>query len=198
MKKTLFFLLVLLFIIPCLSANAIEEHFRSEIDFAKKAIRDGFYDVAENRLSVLLNANIPRQIGTEAHLLLGRIYYEKSLPQKALSEFNFVLDRYKESGFADQATYWIAEVYFTEGHFEQALVYYQDVIEDYPSSKYVPYSLFSQAWCYEKMGEYGTATDILRENIQKYPNSELAVRSRYKVAEILYKSGRYGNAASDL
>ena len=119
MKKAL--LLMIVFVLVPLSAGAIEEYPQSEIDFTKRAIKDGFYDLAENKLNLLLKMDIPKRFEAEAHILLGRVYYSKALPQKAISEFNSVLDHYRNSGFADQATYWIAEVYFKEKKFEQAL-----------------------------------------------------------------------------
>ena len=179
MKKLIIILLLLIFV-GSIRSFGVENQVQSEIDFSKKAIRDGFYDLAEDKLNALLVAGIPKELGGEVHLLLGRVYYEKSLPGKALTEFNFVLDQFKNTELAAQAAYWIAEVYFKQADHDQALGYYELVSESYASSKYVPYARYSQAWCYERMGEYGTAVDAFRDVAEAYPQSELAIKARYK------------------
>ena len=81
MKKLNIILLLLTFACSTQLYGA-QNQVQSEIDFSKKAIRDGFYDLAEEKLNALLVAGIPKELGGEVHLLLGRVYYEKSLPAR--------------------------------------------------------------------------------------------------------------------
>ena len=68
MKRALLFLTLLFLILLPVSAGAQPDHFQSEIDFAKKAIKDGYYEMAENKLNLLLTMRAPKEIGIEAHL----------------------------------------------------------------------------------------------------------------------------------
>ena len=112
----------------CSPAWPVEKQSQSEVDFARKAIKDGFYDLAENKLSGLLASNVSEDLAAEVHLLLGRVYYEKGLSRKALQEFGFILESFRGSNLVDAATYWIAEVYFKEGNYEEALAAYSGAL----------------------------------------------------------------------
>ncbi|MFH1878039.1 MAG: tetratricopeptide repeat protein, partial [Candidatus Omnitrophota bacterium] len=196
MKKILIIASCLLF--HSLHVCAEEKPFQNDIDFARKAIKDGFYDLAEGKLNYLLVTDIPREVEIEVHILLGRIFYEKLMPIQALTEFNLILDRYRDSDYASAAAYWIAEVYFREENFEQALSYYNMIITSYPSSEFIAYAYYSQAWCYYEMGEYPAALDAFREVSRIFPDDELAVKAKYKVSEIMYKTALYPEAIREL
>ncbi|MCK4851965.1 MAG: tetratricopeptide repeat protein, partial [Candidatus Omnitrophica bacterium] len=190
--------LVIMFLVSGVFANAVEDRFRSEMDFARKAVKDGFYVVAENKLTSLLDLDIPEKFEAEVHMLLGRIYYERSLLRRAIQEFDFVLEHFRDNDIADMAVYWTAEVYFKEENSEQALAAYQSVLNDYPSSRYAPYSSYSQAWCYEKLGEHETAVEMFRETAKAYPQDKVAIKAGYKTAEILHREGRDEEAIAEL
>ena len=109
---------VLLLLVMCLtvvSGSAGSEDFQSQVDFARKAIQDGFLDLAESKLNMVIGTEAPRRIQAEAHLLLGRVFYEKSLSQRALQEFDFVVAQFGDTDLVDMSAYWVAEVYFKEG-----------------------------------------------------------------------------------
>ncbi|MFH1665905.1 MAG: hypothetical protein ABIA77_07165, partial [Candidatus Omnitrophota bacterium] len=55
---------------------------QSELDFTRKAVKDGFYDLAESKLNFLLARDIPDDVEAEARFLLGMVYYEKKFPAR--------------------------------------------------------------------------------------------------------------------
>ncbi|MBU1894966.1 MAG: tetratricopeptide repeat protein, partial [Candidatus Omnitrophica bacterium] len=189
---------VLLFATGSACLQAEEVSVRSELDFVKKAVKDGFCDLAEGKLNMLLNLNISRTMQAEAHFLRGRVYYERGLPAKAIAEFNIVMERFNDSECTEHAVYWIAEVYFKEGNYEQALVFYNLLIKNFPASEYVPYSVYSEAWCYEKLGEYAMAVEMFDEVCRKYSRTDLAVKASYQSAELLSRTNDYKKAVAVL
>ena len=186
--KKITLIAIMLVVLLSQSTFAQDKDIRSELDFARKAIKDGFYDQAESKLNSILGKGVPKEIEGEVHLLLGRVYFSTDLPAKALSEFSIIIDSFRDADLDARATYWMAEVYFKESDYKQALAEYQKVIKQYPASEYVPYSYYSQAWCYEKLGESDAAIESFREVLKFYPDSELAVKAAYKLAEILYST----------
>ena len=122
---TILYTMLLLLASPVFSADNMDRSFQSDLDFARKAINDGFYDMAENKLAGLLDQKLPSAVEAETRLLMGRMFYEKSQPAKALAEFNIIRERFANSGFAPGAVYWTAEVYFKDGSYEQALENYE-------------------------------------------------------------------------
>ena len=186
--KKLTSVIILIFVVSNLFAYADTYDYQPEIDFARKAIKDGYFELAESKLNAILYLDIPKILEGEARLLLGRVHYSKADPVKALSEFNYVLTEFNDPDFLANAHYWSAEVYFDQGLYVRALSEYQTVINDYSVSEYVPFAIYSQAWCYEKMGEYKMAIDSYRDLIKKFPQKELAIKGQYKIAEILYSN----------
>ncbi|MDD5436847.1 MAG: tetratricopeptide repeat protein, partial [Candidatus Omnitrophica bacterium] len=86
------------------AAQATEE---GDFLFARKAFRDGFYDLAGERLeSILRNyPNTPRIY--EAHSLLGRSYLRQNNLPRALYEFEVDLNAPAGSDSQDEALYWL-------------------------------------------------------------------------------------------
>ncbi|MBF0215641.1 MAG: tetratricopeptide repeat protein [Candidatus Omnitrophica bacterium] len=169
-----------------------------ELDFARKAIRDGFFDIAEIKLNELLSQPITTHIEGEACLMLGRIYYEKGAYAKAIQEFKMLSDNLTDRTSVDAAMYWTGEVYFKEASYPLAIEEFQSVLTEYPESRYAPFALFSQAWCFQNMGETKSAIALFRDVSNKYPLSELAIRSKYMVGEILYELKQYKEAVIEM
>ncbi|MBF0493517.1 MAG: tetratricopeptide repeat protein [Candidatus Omnitrophica bacterium] len=180
------------------SPGNIPADIEGSLAFAKKAIKDGFFDIAEKKLSEMLKMNLPFESLAEVHLILGRIDLEKGEFQDASQEFNLILEQFSASPFADAAMYWLAETYYREKNYKEAIPAYQKVIDDYPVSKYAPFSLYSEAWCYEALGEVDTAVEILSDVSKNYPNTVPEAKALYKTGEILYKTGKFNKAASVL
>src|SRR3989338_5209057 len=121
---------------------AVENLEESDLLFAKKALSDGFYGLAEERFENFLESYPRTSRLYEAHLLLGQCLYYQNNPRKALLEMEFVLDNPGEARFQDAALYWIGEVYFKTGDFAKAFEFYQKVIDNFPSSKYISYAVY--------------------------------------------------------
>ncbi|HPS20357.1 MAG TPA: tetratricopeptide repeat protein [Candidatus Omnitrophota bacterium] len=174
------------------------ESVADELDFARKAIKDGFYDTAENKLNEILEKEIVPDEQADAHLLLGRVYYEKSLYAKASAEFRFIVDRFQDTDSMIAAIYWLGEVSFKEKNYRQSVSYFQEVLDSFPGSEYAPYAMLSVAWACDALGEPAGAIEMCRDIIKKYADTDLAVDAQYKIGEILYSDGKYGEAISEL
>ncbi len=148
------------------AAFAVETREEADFTFAKKALNDGFYDLAGQRLEAFLR-NYPRSSHPyEAHALLGRCYYQQNNYPRALYEFEVVLNASEGSEFQDEALYWTGEIYLRNGDFKKALEFYQRIIDDFASSKYLSYAIYSKGWAYYKLGSFDDAAKCFREEGQ--------------------------------
>jgi len=72
MKLNRIITILLLSTVFGLTAHANENMAQAELDFAKKAVKDGFFDLAESKLNTLLLFEVSKDTEAEAHLLMGK------------------------------------------------------------------------------------------------------------------------------
>ena len=166
----------------------------SEILFAKKAIDDGFYDLAVEKLQVFLGKYPDSLHKSEAHLLLGKCFYNKGEFKKALYEFELITKDPEAGELEDDALYWTAEVYFKSGQYDKAMDYYQRIIDDFQDSPFLSFSYYSIGWCYYELKEYAEALDELETVISRFPLISIVVKAEYKICEILYEAKEFAKA----
>lgn len=99
---------------------------------------------------------------------------------KAIEEFQSIIDNYPYSQYELLAQLKIADAYFADQRFEEALAYYQDFADLHPEHQRVPYTLLQSALCHYNQIESidrdqnatHRATEGLDRLIQEHPYAE--------------------------
>ena len=112
----------------------------------------------------------------EAWKLLDRKDY-----RAAITRFKDFLKKYPNSGYADNAQYWIGECYYALREFDQAILELDAVRRKYPKGDKVPAALLKQGFAFAELGDKVDARLILQELIDRYPQSEEAARAKQKL-----------------
>ncbi|MCK4463607.1 MAG: tetratricopeptide repeat protein, partial [Candidatus Omnitrophica bacterium] len=144
-------------VLPSNHIYAVQKQEENDFIFAQKALSDGFYDLAEEKLYSLLKTYPDSTYKYKAHLLLGRTFYHRDKFKKAIYEFGLVLEDPEGVEFIDEALYWQGEVYFKLKDHKNAMKFYQRLIDEYPESRYRPYCYYSIAWSYYELGKHRMA-----------------------------------------
>ena len=112
----------------------------------------------------------------EALKLLDRKEY-----RVAILRFKDFLKKYPNSGFADNAQYWLGECHYALREFDQAILEFDAVRRKYPNGDKVPAALLKQGFAFAELGDKVDARLILRELIDRYPQSEEAAKAKQKL-----------------
>ena len=155
---------------------------------AKKALEDGFYDVALGLLERFLNNYPQSEKRPEAKLLIGQCYFFQNKFLEALAKFEEpiqVKDKDSDS-VKDACYYWIAEVHFRGNDFKTAASYYQKIIDEFPKSIYRMHAYYSLGWSLFEAQGYTKALEYFKVVADKYPNQNLSQDASFKIAECLY------------
>lgn len=110
--------------------------------------------------------------------------FDKGELEIARKGFQELLDKYPQSGLANNAQFWIGEIYYREKWYEKAILEYQKVIENYPQGNKVPAALLKQSFAFLNIKDEANARLILRELVNKYPKSNEAEIAGKKLDEL--------------
>src|SRR3989338_2846011 len=178
--------------------NLYAQQEEGELLFARKAIKDGFFDIAENKLQSFLKKYPNSLHKFEAYLLLGKCFYNTGDYKKALYEFQLIIDNPEASELEDEAYYWTGEVYFKSGNFNEAIRFYQIIIDDHKDSSYLAFAYYSLAWSYYELNDYNKAVEVFQKVASDFPLDRLAVKAEYKICEIFYEREEFAKARLSL
>lgn len=106
--------------------------------------------------------------------------------QTCIDRFRQFLQTYPPSGYADDASYWMADCYFKQGDYKTAIVRFDDVVRNYPKGSKAPDALYRQGESLLKLGPgYSKAASKAFERVVKeYPASP-RVEEAQKQLELL-------------
>jgi len=171
-----------------LPAATPQEASREEESFyvAKKALEDGFSDVALGLFERFLNNYPQSQKKPEAELLIGQCYFSQNKFLEALSRFDGLLKERGAEGIKDACLYWIAEVHFRGNDFKAAAGYYKKIIDEFPNSTYRMHAYYSLGWALFELSDYNKAREYFKIVQDAYPNESLASDASFKIADCLY------------
>ena len=92
-------------------------------------------------------------------------------PEKAIAEYESLLEAHPNAIMAPEARWRIAHVRHTVlNQSARAMATYRKVIDDYPTSNFAAEALFQMANIHRKAGKYSLAIPIFEKLKQKYPN----------------------------
>ena len=104
--------------------------------------------------------------------------------ENARIQFENFINKYPDSGKADNARFWIADSYYAEKWYEKAILEYQKVLETYPDSNKTAAARLKQGYAFAELGEKANARLILKELIKRHPDSNEAQYAREKLKKL--------------
>jgi tol-pal system protein YbgF len=96
-----------------------------------------------------------------------------------IERFTAFLQTYPNSGYADDAAYWLADCTYKNEDFKRAVVRFNAVVSVYPESPKAPDALYRQGESLLKLGPkfHEAARTVFRRVQKDYPNSERATEA---------------------
>jgi tol-pal system protein YbgF len=99
----------------------------------------------------------------------------------ALLGFTDSLRKYPNSGYCDEANFWIGECHMAMKNSERAILAYQKVIKDFPSSTWVPRALLRQGDGFLNIDDRSSYELLMKKIIKLFPNSVEAETARNRL-----------------
>lgn len=132
------------------------------IKMAQVQALEGKEYLALGYLGMVLSQKKNNDLMPFAHLTRGKIFMRINEPEKALADFNAILDRYKRSGYAGEANFWIGNYYHAVGKYAEAEKTLEEVLDSDPEIylRYPEY-FFLRAKNYLCLKDYDHAREYL-------------------------------------
>lgn len=122
-------------------------------------------------------------------------YFITSQNENAIKYYQDALNL--NSGFEDQALFYMAKTYGFSGKEDTKITHLLDIINNYKNSKYIISSVYEVALSYKAKSDYDKSLRYFNQIVSDYPNSELLVSSKIEIADIYYKKWDYSRAELD-
>ena len=110
-------------------------------------------------------------------------YYRHEQYDRALVEFDRLLQKAPMSEWSDNAQYWKGECYYGLRKYQQALIEFTKVFAFSNTGK-ADDAQIKIANCHIKLGERDRALAALRKLIDEYPDSEYVPTARDKIKQL--------------
>lgn len=94
--------------------------------------------------------------------------------QDAIKRFSAFLKKYPNSGYADNAQYWLGEANYVTRKYEQAIKEFDLVDTRYPQSDKRADALLKVGYCQYELKAYDKAKDALTRVVQEFPKTTAA------------------------
>lgn len=104
-----------------------------------------------------------------AYYQMGVIYHIQSKYDLSLTQFDRLLNVYKNSPYVDDAVFEKGTVYLENGSYNLAINSFSTLITEHPRSKYVPYALEKRALSNFNYKEYANTIADYELFLKKYP-----------------------------
>lgn len=94
--------------------------------------------------------------------------------QAAIDRFTAFLGKYPESGYADNAQYWLGEANYVTRKYAQAIKEFDKVVKNYPQSSKRADALLKIGYCQYELKEYTNAKASLEQVVKDFPKTTAA------------------------
>ncbi|QVK24949.1 tol-pal system protein YbgF [Shewanella dokdonensis] len=112
-------------------------------------------------------------------LVLKERQYDAAIP--AFKEF---ISQYPNSGFADNANYWLGQLLYNKGDYVQAKTAFENVVNNFKASGKRPDSLVKLGLIAEKSNDKAAAKSRYQQVVKEYANSAAASIAKQQLAAI--------------
>lgn len=100
----------------------------------------------------------------------------------AVKSLQGFLQKYPDSVYVPDATFWLGNAQFTLKDYKAALLTYRSLLKAEPNSAKAPDVLFNIALCQQELKSSGQARATLKQLIAKYPDSTAAAKAKKLIA----------------
>jgi len=105
-----------------------------------------------------------REVYNKAFDLLKEGRYDQSI--QAFQDF---MKQYPQSGYADNAQYWLGEANYVSRKYKVAVDEFRKVINDFPTSQKVSGAMLKLGFAYYELEDWKNARKILQSVLKQYP-----------------------------
>lgn len=103
---------------------------------------------------------------------------------KAIELYQEIVEKYPESGQAEESLFWLGYSYEAEGNIDQAVSNYDRLLNKFPNSKFGADALRKKANILITGNNFKQATEALETLISKYPKSSYANEANSELGDI--------------
>lgn len=200
-KYTFILLTVLLFITGCVTTNKpiVKEVVNNESLSNKKEInklKSKLLDF-ENKLidlESLIKKEQNEQIIEELDVLSSediRFEYQKAFDLIKVGEYlaaeeslSIFIDLYSDTGFIDDAIYWLGESFYSQKKYNKALKEFQKITKEYPDSEKLVEAILKTGFTQFELGDIEKSIKTLNQLIKSYPDSSSSRLAKEKLNSI--------------
>ncbi|MBR9813090.1 tol-pal system protein YbgF [bacterium] len=171
------------------------ERLNFELTEAKRRERQLYLDV-DKRLQALEQGGVTTGTGTggdvptnespesEAAYLAAFDQLKAGNFDQSITDFNQFLGNYPQSGYADNAQYWVGEAHYVKRAFDPAVKAFNTLLEKYPSSPKVPDALLKLGYIQYEQKKFGDARKTLERITSDYAESSVARLAEQRLARM--------------
>jgi TolA-binding protein len=131
----------------------------------------------------------------EIKLWFGQYYYETSRFDKALQNFNEVMDLFPGTPYYDDAQYWSGWVLFDKGMVEESFSRFRRVADAGSKNKWSPQAMLAMGEIHEKNGDIQQALEEYQDILTVHPEGDTAKLANNRIGGIFKEQGKYMLAA---
>lgn len=153
----------------------------------------GEYDKSLEETGKYLEA-YPGEDADEALYIRAKSYGEKGLWEKAIEEYDTILDRHKTSEFTRETLYDKGWAYYRLGDLYSGLETHKRFVTSFPDDERSPGVLLKVAQEDLKRGEHENAIALYGKFLLDYKNDPQRQFAMYQLARAFHEAGRYEEA----
>lgn len=134
---------------------------------------------------------IPQSIKDKACYGLAWCYLKKGEYEKAIKEFENIINTTTNEFLRLSSQIQIADIYQEEGLYQLALENYNRILKEYPDNIYTDYIQFQIGLVFLKNNQKESARLCFRNLEKKFPSSKLIPQANYYLATIYFSEEKY-------
>ena len=200
-KYTCILLTLMLFISGCVTTNKpiVKEVVNNESLSNKKEInklKSKLLDFENKLLDLesLIKKEQSEKIIEKLDILSNediRFEYQKAFDLIKVGEYlaaeeslSIFIDLYSDTGFIDDAIYWLGESFYSQKKYNKALKEFQKITKEYPNSEKLVEAILKTGFTQFELGDIEKSIKTLNQLIKSYPDSSSSRLAKEKLNSI--------------
>lgn len=108
--------------------------------------------------------------------------------EQAAQAFRTFLEQHGDSGYADNARYWLGESYYVVRSFDEAMGHFQQLLDEFPDSPKRPDALLKIGFIHYENGDLEQSRQTLERVREQHPDSTAASLAQERLERIAQES----------
>ena len=120
-----------------------------------------------------------------------RFEYQKAFDLIKVGEYlaaeeslSIFIDLYSDTGFIDDAIYWLGESFYSQKKYNKALKEFQKITKEYPNSEKLVEAILKTGFTQFELGDIEKSIKTLNQLIKSYPDSSSSRLAKEKLNSI--------------